>query len=194
MLADTLQVLEHQNISRDDLIFIFNVLLFSSEKHRDQRRKDENGSPYINHPIQLVHVLIAEGNVFDKNVICGALLHDTVEDTETTPEELGLCFGDKIKNIVLEVTDNFNLSKTEQKQSQIDNAPYISREAQLVKLADKICNLRDVADNPPYNWSLKRRQEYFDWSKAVIDGLRGVCPRLESVFDEVYLTKRPISD
>ena len=95
-------------------------------------------------------------------------------------------FGDAITQIVVEVTDNKSLEKQERKLLQIQHAPHLSREAKLVKLADKICNLRDVAGAPPAEWSLQRRQQYFEWAKQVVDGLRGVHPKLEGVFDAAY--------
>ena len=166
------------------------AMAFAAQKHRDQRRKDVCASPYINHPIQLVDVLCNEAAVSDVNVLCAAILHDTIEDTETTAEELTEHFGQKISDIVVEVSDDTNLCKTERKQAQIYHAAELTDEAKLVKLADKICNLRDVADNPPAGWEMQRRQEYFDWALAVIDGLRGVHPVLEKIFDETY-ARRP---
>jgi GTP diphosphokinase / guanosine-3',5'-bis(diphosphate) 3'-diphosphatase len=170
----------------DSLGLILKALAFAAHKHRDQRRKDPRASPYINHPIALANVLRNEGGVEDPVVICAALLHDTLEDTETTPAELEKEFGARIRDIVLEVTDDKLLPKTERKRLQIEHAPRLSEAAKLVKLADKICNLRDVADNPPSSWDLARRQQYFDWARAVVDGLRGVHPQLEQVFDAAY--------
>jgi guanosine-3',5'-bis(diphosphate) 3'-pyrophosphohydrolase len=127
-------------------------------------------------------------------VICAALLHDTVEDTATTHEELVDAFGARVARIVAEVTDDKQLPKAERKRLQVVRAPHISREAKLVKLADKIANLRDVAERPPAGWDLARRREYFDWAKQVIDGLRGAggeeMRRLEAAFDAAY-ERRP---
>jgi guanosine-3',5'-bis(diphosphate) 3'-pyrophosphohydrolase len=169
---------------------IFEALQFAAHKHRDQRRKDPDASPYINHPIALANILWGAGGIHDPAVICAALLHDTVEDTETTEAELVEHFGPKVASIVMEVTDDKDLEKPERKQLQIDHAPHLSREAKLVKLADKIANIRDVASSPPANWPLERRREYFDWAKRVVDGLRGVNPSLEAMFDEAY-RRRP---
>ena len=174
----------------DPLALILKALAFSAHKHRDQRRKDPQASPYINHPIGLANVLRNEGGIRDEAVICAALLHDTVEDTETTPEELQREFGLRICRIVLEVTDDQRLPKQERKRLQIEHAPHLSRRAKLVKLADKICNLRDVANSPPARWDLERRRQYFEWAKQVVDGLRGVHARLERTFDEAY-SQRP---
>ncbi len=175
---------------QDPLALIFRALAFSAHKHRDQRRKDAQASPYINHPIALANVLRNEGGVSDRTVICAALLHDTLEDTETSAEELQREFGKRISGVVLEVTDDKLLPRQERKRLQIEHASGLSRSAKLVKLADKICNLRDVASNPPAGWELARRQQYFDWAKQVVDGLRGVNARLERVFDETY-AQRP---
>jgi guanosine-3',5'-bis(diphosphate) 3'-pyrophosphohydrolase len=176
--------------ARADVGLILRALAFAAHKHRDQRRKGEDAPPYINHPIALANVLWNEGGVHDPVVIAAALLHDTIEDTETTRTELAAEFGDAIAGVVAEVTDDKALPKATRKQLQIDHAPELSQAAKLVKLADKICNLRDVAASPPVDWPLQRRQEYFDWAKAVVDGLRGVHAELERRFDEAY-ARRP---
>jgi guanosine-3',5'-bis(diphosphate) 3'-pyrophosphohydrolase len=135
-------------------------------------------------------VLWNEAGVHDPVVIAAALLHDTIEDTETTHDELAAEFGDAIADVVAEVTDDKALPKAARKQLQIDHAPELSRAAKLAKLADKICNLRDIAASPPVEWPLRRRQEYLDRAAAVVDGLRGVHPGLERLFAEAY-TNRP---
>ena len=165
---------------------ILAALQFAAFKHRDQRRKDHAASPYINHPIALANVLWHEGGVDEAHVICAALLHDTIEDTQTTAEEIQRLFGARIARIVLEVTDDKLLPKAERKRRQIEHAPHLSRAAKLVKLADKICNLRDVAASPPPTWSLRRRRAYFDWAKKVVAGVRGANRKLEKLFDAAY--------
>jgi guanosine-3',5'-bis(diphosphate) 3'-pyrophosphohydrolase len=131
-------------------------------------------------------LLVQEARVTDTTVLIAAILHDTLEDTETTPDELAAMFGGEIRGIVMEVTDNKKLKKRKRKELQVKHGPHLTRKARLVKLADKICNLRDVATNPPTRWPLKRQIEYFDWAKAVIDAMRGTHARLEALFDEVY--------
>ena len=111
------------------------------------------------------------------------MLHDTIEDTETTEDELTTVFGSQVSSVVLEVTDDKSLEKHVRKQRQIEHAPHISTEAKLVKLADKICNLRDILASPPASWSAERKQAYFDWAGKVVAGVRGVHPSLEAVFD-----------
>lgn len=169
-----------------DTAAILRAASFAAHKHRNQRRKDADASPYINHPLALARVLTEEGGVTDAATLCAALLHDTIEDTDTTAEELRREFGDEVCSIVEEVTDDKTLPKAERKRMQVEHAAHISDKAKRVKLADKICNLCDVAQTPPAEWSIERRREYFDWAKLVIDRLRGVDVQLERIFDAAY--------
>lgn len=173
------------NQNSTPLSMFVKAVAFAADKHRNQRRKDADASPYINHPIGLANVLANEGSVADVAVLCAAILHDTIEDTETTSEELTSIFGPQITAIVLDVTDDKSLEKHERKQRQIEHAPHISKEAKLVKLADKICNLRDILASPPSDWSPERKQGYFDWAARVVAGVRGVHPELEAAFDRL---------
>jgi guanosine-3',5'-bis(diphosphate) 3'-pyrophosphohydrolase len=168
---------------------IIRALKFAAAKHRDQRRKDRESSPYINHPIELANILANEAGISDIDVLTAAILHDTVEDTETTEQELIAEFGARIANIVMEVSDEKSLTKEKRKQLQIDHAADISTEAKLVKFADKISNVRDIASSPPIGWSLQRQQEYFDWAKQVIDRMRGTHAVLEELFDRAFDAK-----
>jgi guanosine-3',5'-bis(diphosphate) 3'-pyrophosphohydrolase len=156
---------------------------FAARKHRDQRRKDAEASPYINHPIEVAEILARIGGVDDVTVLQAALLHDTVEDTQTSPDELEREFGSAVRKLVEEVTDDKTLSKLERKRLQIEHAPHLSPRAKLIKLADKICNVRDVAHSPPKDWDDRRRLEYFDWAAKVVAGCRGTNRALERHFD-----------
>jgi guanosine-3',5'-bis(diphosphate) 3'-pyrophosphohydrolase len=176
-----------------DLKVLARALAFAAQKHRDQRRKGAEASPYINHPIALFDHLVNVGSVEDTGILCAALLHDTIEDTETTQAELTEHFGALISGIVAEVTDDKTLPKPERKIRQIEHAPHLSTRARAVKLADKTCNLGDVAERPPHHWDLERRREYFDWGKQVIDGLRGEWPVLEAAFDRQY-ERKPVGE
>jgi guanosine-3',5'-bis(diphosphate) 3'-pyrophosphohydrolase len=180
---------EQERPLKDGPALILEAAAFAADKHRNQRRKDKSASPYINHPIALAALLANDGAVSDARVLAAALLHDTIEDTETTAAELERSFGAAIRDIVLEVTDDKALPKAERKQLQVDHAPHITREAKLVKLADKICNLRDVLASPPADWSADRKQKYFDWAKDVVAGLRGTNAALEAIFDALYLRR-----
>ena len=162
------------------------ALEFAAHKHRDQRRKDASASPYINHPIALARLLAEDGGVTDAKTLVAAVLHDTIEDTDTTYDELRAQFGKKVADVVAEVTDDTSLPKPRRKALQIEHAPHMSKRAALVKLADKTCNLRDVTHNPPADWPLARRRQYFDWAKAVVDALPPVSKKLRRAFDAAH--------
>ncbi len=176
--------------SKSALVKVADALAFAAHKHRGQHRIDAARSPYINHPIDLLNVLCCEAGIENPDILCAAILHDTLEDTNTSEEEITRRFGPKVAAIVGEVSDDMRLPKRKRWQLQIEKAPHLSREAKIVKLADKICNLRDLANSPPPHWSRDRIQTYFDWAKAVIEQLRGTHPKLETLFDDAY-AKRP---
>jgi guanosine-3',5'-bis(diphosphate) 3'-pyrophosphohydrolase len=179
--------------AKDDLGLVLRAAQFAALKHKDQRRKDVKATPYINHPINLAEVLHTDGGVSDPAVIAAALLHDTIEDTETTYDELRGAFGAEVADVVIEVTDVKFLAKELRKRLQVAKAGRASERARQVKLADKICNLRDILASPPARWSLAERQKYFDWAKEVVDQARGVNPRLERMFDRLY-RQRPVDE
>ncbi|HEY3698278.1 MAG TPA: HD domain-containing protein [Spongiibacteraceae bacterium] len=169
---------------------LLKALRFAAAKHRDQRRKDREASPYINHPIEVAELLVRIGRVDDIVVLQSAILHDTIEDTATSAEELEAHFGAEVRAVVLEVTDDKRLPKQERKRLQIEHAPHISTRAQLVKLADKISNVDAIANNPPADWPLERRRNYLDWSAQVVAGLRGCNAPLEQFFDKCLQAAR----
>src|SRR5687768_7794747 len=144
-----------------DIALIMDAASFAADRHRGQRRKDAEASPYINHPLALARILANEGGVTDTAVLVAALLHDTVEDTETTIEEIEARFGPEVAGIVAEVTDDKSLEPAERKRLQVVKAASKSDGAKLVKLADKTCNLRDLGATPPVEWSPERRRQYF---------------------------------
>ena len=131
-------------------------------------------------------MLSVEAGITTPQVIAAALLHDTIEDTDTRPEELEHRFGPEVRAIVIEVSDDKRLKKSQRKRLQVENAAGLSPDAKLVELADKICNLRDMHSAPPEHWDLQRRREYFDWAKNVIDKIRGCHTVLERIFDEAF--------
>jgi len=171
-----------------DPVRLLGALAFAAEKHSRQRRKDSEASPYINHPIAVATVLAAEGGVTDEAVLLAAVLHDTVEDTETSFDELEERFGRAVRDLVAEVTDDKSLPKQERKHLQIAHARSATPGARQIKIADKICNIRDIASSPPADWTLDRKHEYLEWAERVVDGCRGVNPRLDTAFDRA-LTK-----
>lgn len=173
------------NFSLFHITLIFKALYFAAHKHQHQRRKNEDATPYINHLIVVAHILTEIGEVHEIPTLVAAILHDTIEDTDTSPEELETEFGPHIRSIVQEVTDDKNLPKQVRKQLQIERAAKASFEARCIKLADKIANLQDLIESPPANWSLQRKIEYVNWAEAVIHELRGTNAKLEARFDKV---------
>ncbi|MFZ5919530.1 MAG: HD domain-containing protein [Chloroflexota bacterium] len=163
---------------------LLKAIRFAAEKHRNQRRKDNDHSPYINHPIQVAETLWEVGGVRDPSTLVAAVLHDTLEDTDTSPEEIRQRFGQEVLDLVLEVSDDKRLPKAERKRLQILHAPGISPRAKNIKLADKICNIRDLIDTPPADWPVRRQREYLRWAGKVVAGLRGTNLALEELFDK----------
>lgn len=170
-------------ITTPSLSSLLQAIEFASEKHRDQRRKGVDAHPYINHPIQVATLLATVAEVTDLVVLMAAVLHDTLEDTLTSEAELDQHFGVEVRKLVSAVTDDKQLPKEARKWLQVEHAPHIPPAAKLVKLADKICNVRDVTHNPPLHWTTERRALYLDWAEQVVLGCRGVCPALEACFD-----------
>ncbi len=164
---------------------IIKALHFAAEKHSDQRRKNAAASPYINHPIHVAEILWSIGDVRDPSLLVASLLHDTVEDTDASPEQIEAEFGAEVMSLVLEVTDDKNLPKAMRKQLQVENAPHKTHKAKMLKLADKISNIQDIISSPPKDWSLERRREYLLWSERVVAGLRGTNEKLERYYDEL---------
>jgi guanosine-3',5'-bis(diphosphate) 3'-pyrophosphohydrolase len=181
-----------QNAYDEATGLLLSAIHFSASKHRDQRRKDQTNSPYINHPIQVSQTLWQIGSVRDPITLISAVLHDTLEDTETQPNELADLFGEEVLAVVLEVTDDKSLPKMVRKQLQIEHSPHISKSAKLVKLADKICNLSDLLSSPPADWSLERRQDYLMWTEKVVNGLRGTNAALEEKYDTLFKNGKQI--
>jgi guanosine-3',5'-bis(diphosphate) 3'-pyrophosphohydrolase len=171
---------------------LLKAIAFAAEKHRHQTRKDAEESPYIIHPIGVATILAIEGDVSDETTLLAAVLHDTVEDTETTFVELEEHFGPEVAGLVRELTDDKSLEKGERKRLQVEHARDSSRHAKEIKIADKISNVRDIAVSPPSDWPLQRRREYLTWSETVVAGCRGVNPKLDDAFDKAIGQARRI--
>lgn len=165
-------------------IKIFQALQFAAEKHKFQCRKGEAAVPYINHPIQVARLLSEVGNELDTNLLVSAILHDTIEDTKTSENEIKELFGPEVLSVVKEVSDDKKLSKAERKQKQIDSASSLSMKAKKLKLADKIVNVRDMTLDPPAKWSPERKLKYINWAEAVVNNIRGTNQLLEEFFDK----------
>lgn len=176
--------------SEQSLGALLAAVAFAAIKHQDQRRKGHRHLPYINHPVRVAEILWSVGGVRDITTLVAALLHDTLEDTETTPAEIELRFGSEVLGVVQEVTDDKSLPKTVRKQRQIEHAAHTSPQAKIIKLADKIHNVLELTNEPPADWPQSRIVEYVDWSDLVVAGLRGVNPPLETLYDDVVRAAR----
>ncbi|GMV39124.1 MAG: hypothetical protein AMXMBFR64_08400 [Myxococcales bacterium] len=165
---------------------------FAARKHRDQRRKDDAASPYINHPVAVALLLAEVGGVSDPDVLAAAILHDTLEDTDTAPAELEAEFGARVRALVEEVTDDKRLPKPERKRLQVEHARSLSPGAAAIKLGDKIANVRDVTSSPPTGWSLERRTEYLEWAQAVVRACPPVNQELLDLFELVIAEGRRV--
>jgi len=173
------------DLNEDSLSLLLKALRFASGKHNTQRRKDKKTSPYINHPIAVAETLWRVGQVREIATIISGILHDTIEDTDAEPDELQREFGSQIRRVVEEVSDDKNLSKSDRKRLQVENAHLKSLAARQIKLADKICNIQDIVTSPPSDWSVNRKMEYIIWSQDIVDRIRGTNSHLEKYFDDL---------
>jgi len=180
------QVKEQEAISAAPVLRILEAARFAAEKHAAQKRKGIAAEPYVNHLLEVAELIAASANTLDTDLVAAGLLHDTIEDTATTAEELEQRFGADMAALVLEVTDDKSLPREMRKTLQVQNAPHKSRRAQVIKLADKISNLRSILHSPPADWSAERKREYFAWARAVVDALSAPNPLLKTEFDRVY--------
>ncbi len=175
-----------------DVATLLDAIHFAADKHRYQRRKDPDATPYINHSLSVAELLARVGDVRDPVVLIAAVLHDTVEDTKTSFDEIEARYGAEVRSVVAEVTDDKSLAKDERKLQQVEHAPHSSPRAKLVKLGDKICNVIDVTEHAPSDWERNRRIEYLDWSERVVAGCRGTNAALEAEFDRVLARGRGV--
>jgi guanosine-3',5'-bis(diphosphate) 3'-pyrophosphohydrolase len=168
----------------DDLTRVMKAADAAARWHVHQRRKGTAQEPYVNHLLEVAHLVAAATDGREADVVIAALLHDAVEDQDVTAETIAREFGRDVADIVMEVTDDKSLPKAQRKQRQVDSAGHKSRAAKLIKLADKTSNLRAISLSPAPDWSIERRLEYIRWAKQVVAALRGVSPWLEQQFDD----------
>jgi guanosine-3',5'-bis(diphosphate) 3'-pyrophosphohydrolase len=163
---------------------LLTAIKFASEKHMLQRRKGCNDIPYINHTISVAYTLQVTAGENDQVLLAAAILHDILEDTDTTENQLTELFGKEVCSIVKEVTDDMTLTYDDRKRFQIKKAPTLSQKAKLIKIADKISNIHDILTTP-LTWSNRRKRKYVEWSEKVVEGCRGINPKLDKAFDEI---------
>ena len=163
---------------------------FAARRHVDQRRKGAAREPYINHLAEVAALLAHATDGSDPVLVAAGYLHDTLEDTETSYEELATLFGPDVAALVAEVTDDKSLPKAERKRRQIQTAGSKSARARLLKIADKTSNLRALTASPPADWDVQRVAEYPEWAAQVVDRCRGLNRRLEQMFDAALVEVR----
>ena len=169
--------------SQDSLRRLADAFDFAAQAHTRQTRKGARAEPYVNH-VADVASRVARSPRADVETVLAALLHDTVEDTDTTLDDITARFGPEVAGYVAEVSDDKSLPKEQRKRLQVQHAPGTSDAAKRIKLADKASNLAALAESPPHGWNAARKRAYLDWAREVVAGLRGVDPVLELAFDE----------
>jgi (p)ppGpp synthase/HD superfamily hydrolase len=168
----------------NDIVKLADAYSFSADRHVGQRRKGEAAEPVVNHLAEVADLVARATDGADVDLVVAAVLHDTVEDTATTFEELAGRFGARVASLVAEVTDDKTLPLAERKRLQVENAAHASHGAKVIKIADKTSNLRAMAESPPRDWSEARRAAYLEWGRQVVANCRGANPWLEAKFDE----------
>ncbi len=167
-----------------DFNLTIKAIVFAAEKHKYQRRKGFNRIPYINHPLKVAQILSDCGED-DEELLIASILHDVIEDTDATVDEIIKNFSKDICDLILEVSDDKKMSDSMRKELQIISAATLSEKAKKLKIADKICNIHDIVNYPLY-WSTRRKKNYLEWAQKVVDGCRGVNPELEFLFSQTF--------
>jgi len=177
---------ETQNGCAAEVQRILAAAHFAAEHHKGQKRKGEAGEPYINHLIEVAELIATSSDLLDTNLVMAGFLHDTVEDTDVTPQELEQRFGKDVASLVMEVTDDKSLPKEQRKVLQVQTAHKKSVRAQTLKLADKISNLRALLSTPPANWPAQRKRDYFLWAREVVSRLTQPNLILKAEFERTF--------
>lgn len=159
---------------------------FAARVHKDQQRKGIDAEPYVNHCLEVAELVARAETPGDVEVVIAALLHDTVEDVGVTEADLVGEFGARVATLVLHVTDDKDQPKATRKRHQIEHAPGLPRDARLIKIADKISNLRALVRTPPVGWDRERLADYVIWSRDVVAACGPTDARLERIFGEAW--------
>ncbi len=171
-----------------DLVQLTRAADYAARQHLAQRRKGERAEPYINHLTEVAALLAEATDGGDVVLVMGGLLHDTLEDTDSTYEDLAQRFGPEVAALVAEVTDDKSLKKEDRKRLQVEKAAGKSPRARMLKIADKTSNLRSLIESPPKGWTEERLRDYVVWAEQVVRSCRGLNARLEAVFDAAHET------
>ena len=169
-----------------DLVQVMHAADYAARQHIAQRRKGERAEPYINHLTEVAALLAEATDGADPVLLMGGLLHDTLEDTDATYEDLVQRFGAEVAALVAEVTDDKSLRKEERKRLQVEKTAGKSRRAKLLKIADKTSNLHSLMASPPKGWTEERLRDYVVWAAEVVQSCRGLNAKLEAAFDAAH--------
>ncbi len=164
---------------------LLKAINFAARKHRFQNRKGMDNIPYINHCIQVADSLANIGNEKDTSTLIAAVLHDTLEDTQTELHEIEELFGKEVSDIDTEITDDMSMTPEERKEIQLSQIEKLSVKAKKIRIADKACNIKDIS-RPGLKWTKDRKLDYLKYSKDLIDKIRGTNEFLEQEFDRQF--------
>ena len=171
---------------------LFKAIAFAADRHKDQRRKGKGKIPYINHPLNVAKLLSDFGED-DVDLLIAAVLHDVIEDTtkgvddvKKLSNEILFEFGEDVLLTVLEVTDNKELNVYDRKAVQLRITGQLSAKSKKLRVADKMCNVRDIAKDPPRGWSKRRKLSYLEWARDVVNKAHGENIKLDAAFDKVW--------
>ncbi|WP_321529017.1 HD domain-containing protein [Sedimenticola selenatireducens] len=159
---------------------VFRALSFAAEAHKDQRRKGAGGSPYVNHLIECAALMTGVAKIDNTLVIQAAILHDILEDTSVTEDQLLALFGEKVVEYVKAVTDDKRLNLAERRAAQITHLKSASNAVKLIKLADHCSNIASI----PADWSKERIESYISWSRNVVSLCFAASPELAEEYEK----------
>lgn len=177
-----------------DISSLMSAIVFSARKHKNQRRKGSGNIPYVNHPLEVANLIAQTVGATNIALLAAAVLHDTLEDTRTTPDEIDQQFGKEVMVLVLEVSDDMSQPKFIRKSKQIETAGSLSDEAKIIRIADKTCNILDMLKTK-YHWGNSQKREYMRWAKDVVKNCEGVNKKLEGEFENaLYCAQEILGD
>jgi guanosine-3',5'-bis(diphosphate) 3'-pyrophosphohydrolase len=164
----------------------------AAHRHAGMARKGRGNEPYFNHLAEVANLLAFATDGADAELVATGWLHDTIEDADITREELAKKFGERVAALVVEVTDNMSLPKDQRRQKQIEDAPHKSPAAKLIKIADKISNIRARIVREPSKEERDDLADYVAWAEKVVAGCRGINAALDAKFDETIKAAKSV--
>ena len=162
----------------------------AARRHNGMVRKGRGNEPYINHLAEVANLLATATDGADAELVAAGWLHDTIEDTETTCEELAKKFSERVASLVVECTDDMRLSKAERRRLQVVDAPKKSASAKLIKIADKVSNIGARIHSHPTAEERGDLADYTGWAERVVAGCRGCNAWLDTTFDDMVQKAR----